>query len=123
MPIASSFSSAARSSNPAATKNSSSSKVCITRCGVSRSVNELLDRFNSLQQLRQAFEHRGAFQPELVVDGGIAGNNLVGFDGIRNSGLRRGDDAIPDFQMPRDAHLSGEDHIPADSGAAGQTDL
>src|SRR2546430_17714058 len=108
MPIGSSCSSAERLSSPAATRNSSISKVCITRCGVSRSVNELLDRFNSLQQLRQAFEYRGAFQPELVVDGGIAGNNFIRLDGIRNSGLRRGDDAIPDFQMPRDAHLSGQ---------------
>src|SRR5690242_19600609 len=80
-------------------------------------------RFDSLQQLRQSFEYRGAFQPDLVLDRGVAGNNLACFHGAWNSGLRGRDDTISDLQMSGDANLSRENDISPDLRAACQSNL
>ena len=53
----------------------------------------------------------------------IARDEGPGVNRVRNAGLRRGDDALAEVQVARDADLPGQHHVVVDDGAAGDADL
>src|SRR5207253_11098588 len=73
-----------------------------------------LQGLDALEEFREAFEYGGAFQPKLVINGRIPGDNLIGLDRVRDSGLSRRNDAVADLQVAGDSDLSCQNHAAAD---------
>src|SRR3954471_10866099 len=76
-----------------------------------------------LLQLGEPAEYRGGLEPVAVVDGGIAGDERAGVDGIGNPRLRGRDRALADGQMSGDADLPGQRDAILDRAAAGDAHL